>query len=120
MWGIGLIAIRIWRVNKLSMSLGASSLMPVMLVIIESGAIYSAALTYALATYFARSWVEYILVDAVRGVISRFLILNLTTVLPRCPPLWYVLRRGALEYVGERLIRKTRELFSAWSLFGLV
>src|SRR5882762_3790394 len=102
MWGIGLIAIRIWRVNKLSMSVGASSLMPVLLVIIESGAIYSAALTTVLATYLAQSRVQYILADAVRQVISLlFLILNLTAVPPRFLPLWYVPRRGALEYVRE-------------------
>ena len=73
MWHIGLIAIRIWRVNKLSMSVGASSLMPVMLVIIESGAIYSAALITGLATYIAKSQVQYILADAVREVISSIM-----------------------------------------------
>jgi len=69
-WSTGLIALRIWRVNKLSVRLGASSLMPVILVIIESGAIYSATLTALLALYLSQSWVQYVLLDAVREVVS--------------------------------------------------
>jgi hypothetical protein len=44
--------------------------MPVMLVIVESGAIYSATLTTLIATYLAGSEVQYIVVDMVREVIS--------------------------------------------------
>jgi hypothetical protein len=67
-----LIAVRIWRINELSMVVGSSSLMPVLLVIVESGAIYSAALAALLATYLANSRVQYILVDAVREAIFHY------------------------------------------------
>jgi hypothetical protein len=64
------VAIRIWRANKLSMHIGASSLIPVLLVIIESGAIYSATLTTLLCTYLTHSLAQYVLENAVREVFS--------------------------------------------------
>ena len=78
------------------MTIGASSLMPVMLVIVESGAIYCAMLTALLATYLVQSWGQYILVDSVREAISatdsresdRYMS-------PRCLVSWYVLSHGA-------------------------
>lgn len=41
-------------------------MMPVLFVILESGAIYSFTLITLLATYLAGSWAQYLLLDSVR------------------------------------------------------
>lgn len=46
--------------------------MPVLLVIVESGAIYSATLTTLLVTYLTNSWAQYLLLDSVRPFCYRF------------------------------------------------
>lgn len=45
------------------------NLMPVLLVVIESGALYSATLITLLATYLAGSWAQYLLIDALTPII---------------------------------------------------
>lgn len=70
---IGLVAYKIWKVNKLSVRVGATNLMPVFLVVIESGALYSATLIALLATYLAGSWAQYLLIDALTPIIVRTL-----------------------------------------------
>ncbi|CAL1707855.1 unnamed protein product [Somion occarium] len=76
----GLLAFKIWRVNKLSTRVGATNLMPVLLVVVESGAIYSATLITLLATYLAGSWAQYLLLDAVSpmvGIVFSLVIVRL-------------------------------------------
>lgn len=52
---------RIWRVNmQTSKTLGASSLWPVVVIILESGAIYSSTLLLLLVTYLSNSQSQYI------------------------------------------------------------
>jgi hypothetical protein len=63
-----LIAVRIWKVNRLSAHIiDNSDLKSVMLVILESGAIYSCMLLAMLICHFCGlNWVSYLLLDAVR------------------------------------------------------
>lgn len=58
-------AARIWHVNRPNVSFSEHSLRPVMLLVIESGAIYSATLLTLLILYEADSWFQYVLIDAV-------------------------------------------------------
>jgi len=102
------------------MTIGASSLVPVMLIIIESGAIYCATLTALLATYLAQSWVQYVLVDSVREAISTIDGAKSDCyVSPRFLVSWYVLGRGAREQHTTHP-PMSRGSFSAWSSFGSV
>ncbi|KAI0311142.1 hypothetical protein OF83DRAFT_1152129 [Amylostereum chailletii] len=68
--GTVLIAIRIWRINRLSKLVGTATLMPVLLVVVESGAVYSATLIALLATYLAKSWAQYLLLDAISPIVG--------------------------------------------------
>ncbi|EJT96574.1 hypothetical protein DACRYDRAFT_25603 [Dacryopinax primogenitus] len=58
-----LIVWRIWRVNLGAGHLGSNSLWPVIAVILESGALYSANLLCLLATYASGSFAQYICLD---------------------------------------------------------
>ncbi|KDQ49552.1 hypothetical protein JAAARDRAFT_186972 [Jaapia argillacea MUCL 33604] len=66
----GLVAARVWKINKMSERVGTANLMPVLLVIVESGAIYSATLLTLLFTYVADSWAQYLLLDAVSPIVG--------------------------------------------------
>lgn len=46
-----------------------STLRPVLAVVVESGAIYSASLTALLAVYLSHSWAHFIILDAVTPII---------------------------------------------------
>ena len=63
----GLIALRIWSVDRAGGRYREtkSTLKPVLAVVIESGAIYSASLTILLAVYLSHSWAHFIVLDAV-------------------------------------------------------
>ena len=63
---LALIAVKIWKINSFSSQIVGHSLTPVMLVVIESGAIYSCTLITLLACYLAKSWVQYLVLDSVR------------------------------------------------------
>jgi len=65
-----LIVWRIWRVNMGAREMGQRSLWPVMAVILESGAIYSATLGALLFTYAAGSFAQYICLDMVVPIIG--------------------------------------------------
>lgn len=63
----GLLAYRIWNINrKASLYRNADLLSPVLHVVIESGAIYSATITAALVTFVAQSPGVYVILDMVR------------------------------------------------------
>jgi len=67
---VALILYRIWSVDRATGKYceGENTLRPVLVV--ESGAIYSAFLVALLATFVSRSWAEYIVLDAVRHLSS--------------------------------------------------
>lgn len=56
---------KIWKINSFSSQFVGHSLTPVMLVVIESGAIYSCTLIALLACFLAKSWAQYIILDSV-------------------------------------------------------
>lgn len=60
---------KIWKINSFSSQFGGRSLTPVMLVVIESGAIYSCTLIALLACYLAKSWAQYIVLDSVKPAV---------------------------------------------------
>ena len=62
-----LIAFRIWSVDRASGKYREtkSTLKPVLAIVIESGAIYSASLMILLVIYFSHSWAYFILPQAV-------------------------------------------------------
>jgi hypothetical protein len=66
-----LIVYRIWRVNIGVAGVGAGSLWPVMTIILESGALYSANLLCLLATYASGSFSQYICIDIVSPSYAR-------------------------------------------------
>ncbi|PFH47786.1 hypothetical protein AMATHDRAFT_122242, partial [Amanita thiersii Skay4041] len=66
----GLVAFRIWYINRRTIVFTGHDLRPIMLLIIESGAVYSTTLLALLILYNVGSWFEYVLLDAVR---SKFL-----------------------------------------------
>lgn len=63
-----LVASRIWHVNHLSMAHG--SLHPILLLVIESGMVYSATLMTLLILYKVGSWFQYVLLDAVSPIVG--------------------------------------------------
>uniref|UniRef100_A0A8H8CE37 Uncharacterized protein n=1 Tax=Psilocybe cubensis TaxID=181762 RepID=A0A8H8CE37_PSICU len=66
-----LIASRIWWIHHKTKALvSGRSILPAMVVIIESGAIYSACLIILLALYLSGSYTQYIVLDAVTQVIG--------------------------------------------------
>ncbi|KAF5381727.1 hypothetical protein D9615_005474 [Tricholomella constricta] len=65
-----LVAYRIWIINRRTISFSEHSLRPIMLLVIESGAIYSATLTTLLILYKTQSWFQYVLLDAVSPIVG--------------------------------------------------
>jgi len=66
-----LIAARIWTINRFTTHIiDNSNLKPVMLVILESGAIYSCTLITLLACYLSGSWAQYLILDAVSSIVG--------------------------------------------------
>jgi hypothetical protein len=69
-----MLASRIWYLNAQSAKHGgASSLHPLALVIVESGSIYSSLLLIFLIFYSQKSWLEYIVVDAVSEMFKFYM-----------------------------------------------
>ena len=66
---IALVAYRVWLVNRKRLSFRAGKLRPVMLLIVESGAFYSATLLALLILYNADSWFQYVVLDAVSPIV---------------------------------------------------
>jgi len=67
-----LISFRIWSVDRATGTCrqSESTLRPVLAVVVESGAIYSASLVALLATFLSHSWAQYIVIDAVTPIIG--------------------------------------------------
>ena len=62
-----LISFRIWSVDRAAGKYlqSENTLRPVLAVVVESGAIYSASLVALLATFLCHSWSQYVVLDAV-------------------------------------------------------
>ncbi|KAJ7598601.1 hypothetical protein C8J56DRAFT_169818 [Mycena floridula] len=65
-----LVAFRIWHVNRQVMSFVNHNFMPIILLVVESGAIYSATLLTLLILYKCESWFQYVLLDAVSPIVG--------------------------------------------------
>ncbi|THU89263.1 hypothetical protein K435DRAFT_678344, partial [Dendrothele bispora CBS 962.96] len=67
-----LVAYRIWYINHLAstFSLGSGGLYPIMLMVIESGMVYSLTLTALLVLYKTQSWFQYVLLDAISPIVG--------------------------------------------------
>jgi len=65
-----IVAYRIWVINRESIRYAETSLRPIMLLVIESGAIYSATLTILIILYKVESWFQYVIVDAVSPIVG--------------------------------------------------
>ncbi|THU89262.1 hypothetical protein K435DRAFT_781700 [Dendrothele bispora CBS 962.96] len=67
-----LVAYRIWYINHLAsvFSIGSSSLRPIVLLVIESGMVYSLSLTALLILYKTHSWFQYVLLDAISPIVG--------------------------------------------------
>jgi len=76
-----LIATKIWRINSFTAAhVFENKMRPVMLVVLESGAIYSGTLFALLVSYLVHSWAQYLILDAVSsvvGIVFSMLILQL-------------------------------------------
>ncbi|KAE9411495.1 hypothetical protein BT96DRAFT_983229 [Gymnopus androsaceus JB14] len=65
-----LVAYRIWYVNRSVISFSNHSWSPVMLLVVESGAIYSVTLLSLLILYKTESWFQYVLLDAISPIVG--------------------------------------------------
>ncbi|EJD00150.1 uncharacterized protein FOMMEDRAFT_30808 [Fomitiporia mediterranea MF3/22] len=65
-----LVAARIWLLNRSIMSFAAHSYKPIIILVIESGAVYSATLLALLILYKAGSWFQYVLLDAISPIVG--------------------------------------------------
>ncbi|KLO11938.1 hypothetical protein SCHPADRAFT_447293 [Schizopora paradoxa] len=71
-----LVALRIWAVNRAvlrGLAGGAGlrrSYRPVLFLVLESGAVYSATLTALLVLYKTSSWFQYVLLDAISSIVG--------------------------------------------------
>jgi len=65
-----LIAGRIWSINRENRGSGSRNLLPVVIIIVESGAIYSVSLIALLVVFLAGSWFQYAIMDAVTPIIA--------------------------------------------------
>ncbi|KAJ7360996.1 hypothetical protein DFH08DRAFT_951622 [Mycena albidolilacea] len=70
----GLVAYRLWDINRQVKDFGLNHLEavinPIILLVIESGAIYSATLMTLLILYKTESWFQYVLLDAVSPIVG--------------------------------------------------
>ncbi|KAE9411407.1 hypothetical protein BT96DRAFT_961316 [Gymnopus androsaceus JB14] len=65
-----LVAYRIWYINRAVMNFTQNNWNPVVLLVIESGAIYSATLLSLLILYKTESWFQYVLLDAISPIVG--------------------------------------------------
>ncbi|KAI8983404.1 hypothetical protein BD414DRAFT_418722 [Trametes punicea] len=65
-----LVAYRIWAMNRKTVSFRHRKLRPVMVLIVESGAVYSATLLALLILYNVDSWFQYVVLDAVSAIVG--------------------------------------------------
>ena len=62
-------AYRVWTINRKYLSFRNRHLQSIMLLIVESGAIYSATLLALLILYNVNSWFQYVVLDAVSTIV---------------------------------------------------
>lgn len=96
-----LIATKIWKINSYTAAhVFENKMRPVMLVVLESGAMYSGTLFALLITYLVGSWAQYLILDAVRNsfVFADSSELTLTMGI-RYRVLWYV---SSLDITSRR------------------
>lgn len=77
-----LVAYRVWAINRKRISFRTHHLRSVMLLIVESGAAYSATLLALLILYNADSWFQYVVLDAVSpivGIVFSIIMLRIAT-----------------------------------------
>jgi len=65
-----LIAVKIWKINSFSSQFVGHSLTPVMLMVIESGSIYSCTLIGLLISYIVKSWAQYLILDSIPPIVG--------------------------------------------------
>ncbi|KAJ6576706.1 hypothetical protein DFH09DRAFT_1031478 [Mycena vulgaris] len=65
-----LVAYRVWAINRKHVSFRGRKLRSLMLLIVESGAIYSATLMVLLILYNVDSWFQYVVLDAVSPIVG--------------------------------------------------
>ncbi|KZT64356.1 hypothetical protein DAEQUDRAFT_769764 [Daedalea quercina L-15889] len=65
-----LVAYRIWAINRTHLFFRYQDLRPVMVLIVESGALYSATLLALLILYNVGSWFQYVVLDAVSSIVG--------------------------------------------------
>lgn len=65
-----LVAYRVWSINRKYMSFRMRKLRPIMLLVVESGAFYSATLLALLILYNVDSWFQYVVLDAVSPTVG--------------------------------------------------
>ena len=66
-----LVAYRIWEINRAHVFTGFRhrNLRPVLVLIVESGALYSSTLLVLLVLYNVGSWFQYVVLDAVSAIV---------------------------------------------------
>ncbi|KAM5538492.1 hypothetical protein V8D89_007825 [Ganoderma adspersum] len=77
-----LVAYRIWMINRSHLAFRHRKLRPIMLLIVESGAVYSATLLALLILYNVDSWFQYVVLDAVSptvGIVFSVIMLRIAT-----------------------------------------
>ncbi|KAI0352623.1 hypothetical protein OH77DRAFT_1408706, partial [Trametes cingulata] len=66
----GLVAFRIWDMNRAILNFASRSYQPILFLVLESGAVYSATLTALLILYKSSSWFQYVLLDAISPIVG--------------------------------------------------
>ncbi|KAJ7598600.1 hypothetical protein C8J56DRAFT_169867 [Mycena floridula] len=65
-----LVAYRVWVINKTRMSFRVRKIRSALLLVVESGALYSATLMVLLILYTSESWFQYVIIDAVSPIVG--------------------------------------------------
>ncbi|PIL35766.1 hypothetical protein GSI_02496 [Ganoderma sinense ZZ0214-1] len=66
----GLVALRIWHMNRAIMTFVDHSYRPIIFLVLESGMVYSATLLTLLILYKTGSWFQYVLLDAISPIVG--------------------------------------------------
>ncbi|TBU32555.1 hypothetical protein BD311DRAFT_654485 [Dichomitus squalens] len=67
---LGLVALRIWQMNRAIMNFVNHSYHPIIFLVLESGMVYSATLLTLLVLYKTGSWFQYVLLDAISSIVG--------------------------------------------------
>jgi len=66
----GLVAFRIWFINRQTIVFTGYSMRPIIFLVVESGAVYSMTLLVLLILYKVQSWFQYVVLDAVSAIVG--------------------------------------------------